>query len=59
MRLLEKVERKVVRESGRRSVKEGEEKDIDGEEINRVMGKLREGKATEIDGIRRGMEIWG
>lgn len=56
MSLLGGVEKKVEREIGGRGMEEGEEMDIEREEIKRAIGRLRDGKASGVDGISR--EVW-
>lgn len=49
MRLLGEVEDKVVRKKGSEIRGRDEEDEISGEEINRAIGKLKDGKATGMD----------
>lgn len=59
MRLLGGVERRTVKESGDRGEREGQrdkEEEIDRREVRKVLGRMKDGKASGIDGIPR--EVW-
>lgn len=56
MRSLGEVKDKVVREKGSEIKGRDEEDEINGEEIKRAIGKLKDGKATGMDG---GVKVWG
>lgn len=56
MRLLGGVKERVIRGKGSNRRKEVEEERMSSAEIKRAIGKLKDGKAAEMDGIPN--EMW-